>query len=84
MFCLSSVLDVNFNIAARLVHKLRGAARRIGMNMTDDELDQDPPSAGTDGAPLPRTRAQHLAGVKRLLEKLEVLAPRAQSDAEDT
>lgn len=43
--------------------------------MTDEEPDADPLELDAQGNAKPLNRKQHLAGVKGLLEKLEVLAP---------
>ena len=79
VYCLGTKLSDEYSIAARLVQRLKGAARRIGLGMTDDELSSDPPPTRQDssgntvvGA---MTRTQYLAGVQRLMTKLQVLAP---------
>ena len=44
VFCLSTKLSSEYSVAARLVQRLRGAARRIGLNMTDEDWTQILPS----------------------------------------
>ena len=68
IWLLGSKLDVEYSLAARLVAKLRGPARRIGLSMTDAEL--NPPRAGEN----PDLRA----GVNNLMTRLERLVPHAQ------
>ena len=62
-------------MAARLVQRLRGAARRVGLQMTDAELSADAGLIGVDGQEMPPGREQALAGVTRLMARLESLAP---------
>ena len=75
VFCVSTKLSSEYSVAARLVQRLRGAARRTGLNITDEELDADSPALDANGNALAMTRQKHLAGVKRLFEQHEVLAP---------
>ena len=77
IWLLGVKVDVDYCLAARLVSQLRGPARRIGLAMTDDELSADPPAPpAEEGQPRPaRTRAQSVAGINRLLSRLESLAP---------
>ena len=85
IWLLGVKVNVEYCLAARLVNALRGPARRIGLSMTDAELSADPPAApkgggkGGDGgdqaAPAAATRAELTAGVTRLMERLQALAP---------
>ena len=68
IWLLGSKLDVEYSLAARLVTKLKGPARRLGLSMTDEEL--NPPRAAEN----PDLRA----GVNNLLTRLERLVPLAQ------
>ena len=75
VYCLSTKVTVEYSLAARLVQRLRGAARRVGLQMTDVELSADPGLVGLDGREMPPAREQVLAGVTRLMARLESLAP---------
>ena len=55
-------LEVNWSVAARLVGGLRGAARRVGLAMTDQEL-------------LPTARTSLTTWSARLTETVEALKP---------
>jgi len=75
VYCLSTKVTVEYSLAARLVQRLRGAARRVGLQMTDVELSADAGLIGLDGQEIPPGREHALAGVTRLTARLESLAP---------
>ena len=67
IWMLGTKLDVEFSLAARLVSKLKGPARRVGLSMADAELEPK----RTDPIDLK-------LGIKNLMSKLETLVPHAQ------
>ena len=72
IWVLGSPPGPEYSLAARLVSRLKGPARRIGLKMTDDELMPTPP-VYTDGKVT--TPANHTQAVKLLMERLGTLAP---------
>ena len=66
---------VSYSLAARMIQRLTGAARRVALSMPDEELK---PDAGyKDGDK--EVPADHAAAVKRLLAKLEATLTPEQS-----
>ena len=61
-------LEVNWSVAARLVGGLRGAARRVGLAMTDQEL---LPTARNITDNLERKADRNRRGIEALMARLE-------------
>ena len=61
-------LEVNWSVAARLVGGLRGAARRVGLAMTDQEL---LPTARNITDNLERKADRNRRGIEALMTRLE-------------
>ena len=61
-------LEVNWSVAARLVGGLRGAARRVGLAMTDQEL---LPTARNITDNLERKADRKRRGIEALMTRLE-------------
>ena len=59
--------NVSYSLAARMIQRLTGSARRVALSMPDEDLRPD--AAYKDGDR--EVPADHAAAVKRLLAKLE-------------
>ena len=82
-FLSESAKGIDYSLAARLVQRLSGGARRAAMTFSDEELLPDPATdvrTDADGAVLvPAAPADPRAGVRRVLKRLE--DPRSPCDA---
>ena len=68
------VEGVEYSLAARLVQRLTGAARRAAMTLSDEDLmgeDSGVPEALGDDEYQPAVKADPRAGVRRVLKRLE-------------
>ena len=69
------VENVEYSLAARLVQRLSGAARRAALGLTDEELMGDPPQPAVTDAEgeivTPAVPGNGRAGVRRVLARLE-------------
>ena len=74
IWTLGSAASADYSLAARLVSHLRGPAKRIGMGMTDEELEPRVTEAEEGG----RCIVSHKPPIQLLMTKLEVLAPQQQ------
>ena len=61
-------LEVNWSVAARLVGGLKGAARRVGLAMTDQELSPTAKNIPDNGE---RKADRNRRGIEALMAKLE-------------
>ena len=68
LYKTSENLEVNWSVAARLVGGLRGAARRVGLAMTDQEL---LPTARNITDNLERKADRNRRGIEALMTRLE-------------
>ncbi len=75
IWLLGEKLDVEYSLAARLVQNLSGSARTLGNSMLDEELMPDPVPTGDGEEPPEHKKRRLLAGIDRLLKKLEQLRP---------
>ena len=64
----SENLEVNWSVAARLVGGLKGAARRVGLAMTDQELLPTARNISDNGE---RKADRHRRGIEALMARLE-------------
>ena len=75
IWALGTNLEVNYCVAARLVSRLRGAARRVGLRLPRDQLQPLPAVAAQyddDGEVIEEARAaDNMRGINNVLTALE-------------
>ena len=78
VFRMAENLEQSYSVSARLISALTGPARRIGMQLTDEQL---LPSEDADGKKLETSAARNAEGIRILLSTLEsTLQPKKSTD----
>ena len=76
IWALGSPATADYSLCARLVAHLKSPARRIGLSMTNEELQPTILEADGDAEPPRAHRAvTHRPAIKKLLDRLQALAP---------
>ena len=79
IWMLGSPATADYSLCARLVAHLKGPARRVGLSMTDEDLQPTITEVDTEADP-PRTHRiiSHRPAIKKLLDRLQALVPQTQ------
>ena len=72
---LGSPSTADYSLCARLVAHLKGPARRVGLGMTDEELQPTIIEGDREADPPTQRSVTHRPAIKKLLDRLQALAP---------